>query len=109
MANTATPQDAKLFKFFIYETDDEGQTLVLIGDVEARDRDHALRLFLPDTREGLFLAISEAALKLKVRRLEVKHSVKWEDADAPEAPAPTEAVGDTPDESSDMRSPELVT
>ncbi len=77
-AKPSTP--APLTTFFIFETTDT-VTWRYVGITEARDRDHASRLFYAgsETKEVTHCAVSVHAWKPKVRKPKVVETVDYED------------------------------
>lgn len=101
MVKNATPEPKT--KYLIYETEDEGQTLVLRGVEEADSSGDAYRAYFKQDEQagvaGVFTAISSNAARFRRRNVEATVKTTVEDLEGPagvspvappEAPEPAE-------------------
>jgi hypothetical protein len=74
-----------LTRYFVYETNDDGATLMLVGEELARSSQDALKAYFraPPPREGTFVAVSENARRLRHVKTEMRATIT-EAVEAPE-------------------------
>lgn len=84
--NEAAKPDKNASRFLIYETEDAGRTLRLVGEETADQSAAAARLYfagLPDDRQGDFVAVSEGSFKIRQRAVETTTKVTVRELGAP--------------------------